>query len=580
MSGETATEPSRKTHTALSRLVASPVFSYLTILAIQLRVVWDFWSGRDLSGGDTSGYFTVAQVWASSLKNVFFWSPLYTAYYGTVLKIVRDPVVATLAHRMIVVFAVTVLVTAVTRRLLPAAAAWLVAAWWAILPINFDTLYEVHLFSFVPVLAAVLLVASKPTHGRRAAALGIFAASTLLVRNEMIFATGIFGFACLSALVVESRGKAGGAGSFLRLIRPYLAGATMAALVAAFFYTRSTVQLPVLAEIFGQRARVNFCQAYAFSYQQRNPDWPGNPFADCGQLMASTFHSSGEASAGPGFLKSFRRNPDAVLDYLAWNAILVPNGIQLALFNGTSRSQNPDYAPMPLDQTLPWVLSIVCMLILLGGAWAFLGDRRFWRDWIADRKWPLLALASPAVGVAVVMIQQRPRPSYMFSFTLLLMVLIGFSAFTLLRALGSAELLSAAVPLVVLAALIFGPTPYADGSRPLQERYDRLKPHVDELGETGASVPGHREALCRYLSLADCKIVDYWTVVRPLAEAEGSLDAVLAQLDVGLFYADEAVLSDPVAAEVVGGANPGWRRAGQSSARSALFERNSEGPQT
>jgi hypothetical protein len=577
MPRETAV-PGRTMLNALSRLVASPVFSYLTIVAIQLRTVWEFWSGRDLTGGDTSGYFTVAEVWASSLKNAFFWSPLYTAYYGTVLKFVRDPVVATLAHRIIVVFAVTVAVTAVTRRLLPASAAWLVAAWWAVLPINFDTHYEVHLFSLIPILAAVLLVAPKPTHGRRAAALAIFGASTLLVRNEMIFATAIFGAACLWALLVESRGK-GSSKAFLRLLRPYLAGATIAALVVAFFYTRSTVKLPELADVFGDRARVNFCQAFAFNYQQRNPDWPGNPFTDCGQLMASTFHSNGQPSSGPGFIESFRRNPDAVLDYLEWNVGLVPNGIQLALFNGTSRSQNPDYAPMPLNQTLPWILSIVCMLILLGGAWAFLGDRRFCKDWIGDRGWPLLALASPAVGVAVVMIQQRPRPSYMFSFTLLLMTLIGFSAFTFLRAFRAAHLLPAAVPPAVLAILLLAPTPYTDGARPLQERYERLEPHVEELGVSGASVPGYREGLCRYLSVINCKIVDYWTVVRPLAEASGSLDAVLAQLDIRLFYADEAVLNDPVAAGVVGGASSGWSRVGESSARSALFRRDSEGPQ-
>jgi hypothetical protein len=577
MPRETA-EPSRGVLPALSRLVASPIFLYLSVLAIQLRVVWEFWSGRDLSYGDTSGYFTVAQVWAGSLKNVFFWSPLYTAYYGTVLKFVNDPVVATLAHRMIVVFVVAVMVAAVVRRLLPASAAWLVAVWWAVLPINFDTLYEVHLFSFIPVLAAVLLVASKPTRGRRAAALAIFGASTVLVRNEMIFATAVFGIVCLWALLRESRDN-GGFGKFLHLLRPYLAGAAVAAVVVAFFYTRSTIKLPQLADTFGDRAKVNFCQAYAFNYKQRNPEWPGNPFADCGQLMASTFHSGDERSSGPGFIESFRRNPDAVLDYLRWNAALVPNGIQLALFNGTSRSQNPDYATMPVDQTLPWILSIVCMLILLGGAWAYLGDRRFWKDWIGDRRWPLLALAAPAIGVVVVTIQQRPRPSYMFSFTLLLMILIGFSAFTFLRALRSSDLLAVTVPLVILAVLAFAPTPYTDvSSRPLQERYESLEPHLEELGTTGTSVPGYRADLCRYLAVANCKIVDYWTVVRPLALAGGDLDAVLAQMDIGLFYADEAVLNDPIAAGIVGGANSAWSRT-QGSSGPALFERVPSGPQ-
>jgi hypothetical protein len=159
------------------------------------------------------------------------------------------------------------------------------------------------------------------------------------------------------------------------------------------------------------------------------------------------------------------------------------------------------------------------------------------------------------------------------------MILIGFSAFTFLRALRSSDLLAVTVPLVILAVLAFAPTPYTDvSSRPLQERYESLEPHLEELGTTGTSVPGYRADLCRYLAVANCKIVDYWTVVRPLALAGGDLDAVLAQMDIGLFYADEAVLNDPIAAGIVGGANPAWSRT-QGSSGPALFERVPSGPQ-
>jgi hypothetical protein len=556
----------------MSRLVESPLFSYLTILAIQLRVVWEFWSGRDLSPGATSRYFTVAETWAGSLKNLIFLSPLYTAYYGTILKIVRDPVVATLVHRMIVVFAVTLLVTAVTRRLLPASAAWLVSAWWAVLPVNFDTLNEVQLFSFIPTLVAVLLVASRPTHARRAAALAVFGASTVLVMNDLVFATVFFGLFCLWALASESRGN-GGLRTFFLQLEPYVAGAAAAFLVVAFFYTRSTVRLPEAGEVAAQRARVSFCQAYAFGYQQRNPDWPGNPFAGCEELMDAFETGQETRSGGPGFVQALRSNPGAVFDHLQGNAMLLPNGIQLALFNGTSRSQNPDYQPAPVNQALPWVLSVICMLILLGGAWTVVNDRSFWIDWIKRRRWPLSALAAPALGALVVIVQQRPRPGHMFALTLILMILVGFSAFALLRAVGSSHLLGAAVPLVALVALVAAPAPYTDGSRPLQERFDRLEPYAAELGTTASTVPGYREELCRYLSVSNCQIVDYWRVVRPLAEAGGALDVVLDQLEIGLFYADEAVLKDPLAAGVVGGADPRWRPVAGSTGRSALFER-------
>ena len=562
-----------RTVRAFATVAAHPVFAYSSIMAIQLRVIWDFWSGLDLTTGDTSGYFTVAQVWAASFKNVFFWSPLYTAYYGTVLKVIGNPVTATLIHRLIVVFAVTALVLALTRRLLPAGAAWLVTAWWAVLPINFDTLYEVHLFALVPTLVAILLVAKEPSHGRRASALAIFASSTVLVRNEMVFATLIFGAMCLWALLAEAR-RSGGLRSFVRLLSPYLVGAAAVALIVTFFYSRSTVQFPALADTLRERRTVNFCQAYAFNHRQRNPEWSGNPFLDCGELMASTFGTEGDTElAGPSFTEALRLNPDAVLAYVRWNAVLAPNGIQLALFNGTSGSESPDYVPVAVNQLLPWILSIICLLVLLGGAWAFLEDRHFWVDWVTARRWPLLAMAAPAFGAVIVMLQQRPRPSYMFAFTLFLMVLIGFCLHALLRSWGAGNLLAASVVPMAVVLIISAPSPYTGRSKPLQEIYDRLRPYASELSRTPTAVPGYGTELCRYLAVGDCKIVDYWATLRPPAEAGGSLETVLDQSDIALFYADTAVLNDPIMAPVVGRTNSKWTMVDGEAGRWALFRR-------
>ncbi|HYN99087.1 MAG TPA: hypothetical protein VEU28_05390, partial [Actinomycetota bacterium] len=389
--------------------------------------------------------------------------------------------------------------------------------------------------------------------------------------------TVAFGLACLWALAGEVR-RSGGVRALGHLLKPYLAGAVAATLAVAFFYSRSTIRYPEIAQIFQQRATTNFCQAFAFSYQQRNPEWAGNPFVDGGELMAPTFGPAEEAGlSNPGFTEALRRNPGAVLDYLRWNARLVPNGIQLALFGGTSRPENPDYVPMPVGQTMPWLLSIACLLVLLGGAWAYQNDSRLWKEWIRNRRWPLLALACPALGVVIVMIQQRPRPSYMFAFTLLLMVLLGFSAFALLRALDATDVLKLAVPLVAAALLVAAPARYNKSATPLKDSFVRLEPYAEKLGNTAASVPGYGPDLCRYLSVGRCRINDYWANVRPLAEAAGSLDAALNRMEVALFYADAAVLSDPVAAEVVDGANPRWEKSDGKNGEWALFERV-EGP--
>src|SRR5207237_322994 len=126
------------------------------------------------------------------------WSPLYTSFYGSMLFLTPDPYRATLLHRLLIVFAATLLVLAVLRRLLPPAIAWLMAAWWAVLPINFNTLYEVHLFSLLPALVAWLLLLSSRGHWARGLGLGVFAASTFLTRNETAVATVLFGMACLA----------------------------------------------------------------------------------------------------------------------------------------------------------------------------------------------------------------------------------------------------------------------------------------------------------------------------------------------------------------------------------------------
>src|SRR5207302_4124717 len=118
--------------------------AYLALALLQLRVVWRAWNYLDLPDGDTASYYATSLQWADRLLVNIVWSPLYTAFYGTVAWLCRDPYAATMAHRLVIVFAASLMVLALFRRLLPPAIAWLAAAWWAVLPINFNTLYDVH----------------------------------------------------------------------------------------------------------------------------------------------------------------------------------------------------------------------------------------------------------------------------------------------------------------------------------------------------------------------------------------------------------------------------------------------------
>src|SRR6478672_7132340 len=172
-------------------------FSYLTIVLLQLKLVWRMWDYKDLTSGDTSAYFMDAYSWFSKgLINVV-WSPLYTAFYGSLFNFTQDVYLVTIIHRLIIIFASTIMILALMRQLLPKELAWLIAAWWTILPINFNTLYEVHLFSVIPVLLASLLIIYKQNSWTRGSAIAILFASSFLVRNELFIATLLLSVICL-----------------------------------------------------------------------------------------------------------------------------------------------------------------------------------------------------------------------------------------------------------------------------------------------------------------------------------------------------------------------------------------------
>src|SRR5262249_18487529 len=145
-----------------------------------------------------SYYFLMAYKWFDSFRVNIVWSPLYTAFYGSFLFLTQDVYLATVLHRLFIVLSGSLLVLALLRRLLPAALAWLIAAWWVVLPINFNTLYEVHLFALLPVLAVWLIIQWRDSPWSRGWALALLFLSCILVRNELTIAAGLLSLVCVS----------------------------------------------------------------------------------------------------------------------------------------------------------------------------------------------------------------------------------------------------------------------------------------------------------------------------------------------------------------------------------------------
>ena len=143
------------------KAVASPFVAYAAIAALQLRILWNIWKYSDLVSGDTSSYFLDVATWEHGLKQNVVYSPLYDAFWGTILDVVHN-LSAAIVQRVAIILGVALLVLALMRSLFPPALALLMGVGGNRCPANYDPLYEVHLAGAIPILLALLVVARMP----------------------------------------------------------------------------------------------------------------------------------------------------------------------------------------------------------------------------------------------------------------------------------------------------------------------------------------------------------------------------------------------------------------------------------
>jgi hypothetical protein len=518
-------------------LVANPFFAYSGIVVLQLRVIWKVWSYRDLTFGDTAGYFRVATTWAHSAREDVVWAPLYTTSVGTMLAVIRNVPATVMGHRVLIVLGVTVLVLALMRSLLGPPIGLIVAVWWSVIPTNFNVEYELHLFSLIPILVAALVVATRPSRTRIGVAFAILLACALLLRNELVIASAIF---AVAIGVYESRSRDAHRGTYLRAYGiPILA----VSLLFAGAYWRSTDKGHVALEnLRNNKHELNFCQAYAFNLQQRRPrEFTGNPFTQCQPLMQRTF-----GRALPSAFYAMKRNPRAVTDFVAWNTALVPAGMQVSLFGATSTGMTPGYFPVKQHRWYALVLSLLG-LGLLGGAVATAVRRR---DWWHAHAWAALVLGATSLTALFVALTQRPRPEYIFTLTLVLMAaaVVGFAA--LLSRLGWAYLTGVLALLTLLLAFVAMRPYYHPSPRPIHDGYERLQPVRKELQTNGSilvtSTWGFE--LCAYLSytVRDSCLSPSWADFRKRITGADLIRPALRRAHVTVLYADSPIQADPV----------------------------------
>jgi len=459
--------------------------AYPLLFILQFKVVWGIWAVCDVPLGDTACYFTESWLWYSGGEVNIAWSPLYTSFYGSFLFLNSDPIWATFAHRIVIVLTATMLVLAVFRQLLPASIAWLCAAWWGVLPIVFNTLYEVHLFATIPVLTAWLLVLTATGPWRRAAALGIFAASAVLVRNELSVPTGVLG----SVLAIhELRRLRRGEGMDLwRTLAAYATAMCLAAGLCGIMYAVSVAKYPDLAPYLKEKHTLNMAQVYAYGYQQRHPEWTHSPWTESTPLIEQTF-----GSTAPTLREMIAANPDAVAEHFAWNAALTPSGLQLLLFHHASGSVTPDYdgrVTTQLSSRLATVLTAgLLALWAVGLRLLWCGRRDWWPNWISGRALGWGAMLAVATVVPLVILTQRPRPSYLFTFAVLLMAITGMCIYAVTTRWRLTGQLRSVAPLVMVGLVLFVPRYFVLGKhtkRPIANSVERLLPYCDAITAPG-----------------------------------------------------------------------------------------------
>jgi hypothetical protein len=531
----------RAAEPAIDRVLATPWVSYLLIAVLQAKVLWGIWKYRDLTNGDSSSYFGMAYGWSDNYSVNLLFSPLYTSLVGSLQNLTGDVYTTVTAHRIIIVMAATLLFLALMRRLLPASIALLLAAWWAVLPINFNVLYEIHLFSLACVMAA-WLVAASDTPLARGSALAMLLAAAVLVRTELSLGAVAFALVCLWREAMQWRHTKAGEPFWRERIKGYALPMASALMACFGFYTRSVIKYP---EILGQlhhKHAFNMCQLYAFSYWQRHPEWSNhNPWLDCPELMEQLFNGNPE----PTLWQMVTINPAALFEHFLFNCSLILGGIQLALFNAVSGSGNPDFNPIPRSPAVLIPTLIVAAIVVFGAIKLVRHGHDWWPNWLGPRRGVWLAMLAVLCIAFPIILTQRPRPSYLFPATVVMMAAIGTCLYVLLagRAMIAAKLAAMiGVPLLLLAVPPYFSKHRSD--RPILVNYQRLLPFAGLLRDkrNRILIGDYDTDLINYGKLKGVTTMDYSLLASE--EARRDLLKVLDAQRINVVFAQPRVMGE------------------------------------
>jgi hypothetical protein len=455
------------------------------------------------------------------------------------------------------------------------------ALWWTLLPINYDTVYEIHLFAALPTLAAVV-VAVKFSGPRMRAAVFLLLISAVLIRGELL--VGLLAWAALWGGYELWRWRRRPDSTRPRELAVRRAGvdsrrprelavrlAIPAALAAAVLGSSLTLILMGSSAQFESKQTAVLCQNYAASAEQRG-EFAGahaiNRPLSCRDLMRERF---GEPL--PTWTDALLANPGAMAEHFLFSAELIPQGLQLMLFDQISGGPrvSPDVVPVTTGVPAAMVgLIAVAAFVVYGLVLLWRDRKRWWDGWLRERAWGWAVLGCLAIAAFVVMMTVRPRPSYVFNFSVLVLAVIGMCAFAIGSRWTWTRRLRAGLPLLAIVVLVAVPsrydtgysTPQAGQGRPLLEMVERLEPRSEELAKrnTHLLAPQFANEVCAYIvPVGGCRGTALIESIEQ-KEAATSIAKLIKDLDINLVYADESTLTNPAHRDLMERLDSkGWR---------------------
>lgn len=510
--------------------------AFLLIFVIKMH--WGMWDIWEWTLGDEPEHLSSGVVFFHHFSKASMdWSPLYRAFYGAVYLLTENALLATVLHRVVVVFAVVLVFFEVLRRIVPLPVALLVGLWWASIPANLNPLYTVHAFANLANLVALYgFVVSRSVRGR-GWSLAALLASALFVRTEAAVC-----FCVMVAAIGWFEWRRVRRGDGLSLKRFLWAYAMPVAVVAFVWIGLSAATAKGVLGTVGAiryKAALTFSHNFSFTYFQQHPEPDLNVWYEYPRICEQEFGKPVVSLGG-----ALRRNPEAFAGHVRTNSKNLIPGLQLAFFNVRAAEQNPEMTPTAREPLLAWLGTAGILLIWLAGGFFVFRDREYFLKrtfrshafgWIC-----LLGFLLQAIPVAVLILA---RPGFYLSGIASLFALTGLFAWAIWRHLPRLFRWEGIILPVAVVILFAVPSPWLLRDRP----YDIPRAVFEALGErrlimaeTGTHIVAplyQPRAMALYLDPDGKIIADGMETLLPVLSSNEPLGKWLYDRRVKLFFA-------------------------------------------